>query len=232
MSAQQHYGGEGLPLSADRATTPLQREFRSYLDCGILSRGFSRIACTSCGEEKLVAFSCHGRGFCPSCGARRMFDTAAHLLDRVLPSVPVRQWVLSFPGQLRVRLAYERAFFEAARRIVVASLFNHQRQQARKLGVARPLPGAICFVQRFSSSLILWPHLHLVVGQNSIRRSRPSGESRCAQSVALTGCDERCSRGDAERWPARRGQAPITLPISSPVTEGLGPSPVYLTPKD
>jgi hypothetical protein len=25
-----------------------------------------------------------GRGFCPSCGARRMSDTAAHLVDRVL----------------------------------------------------------------------------------------------------------------------------------------------------
>jgi len=27
-------------------------------------------------------------------GGRRMADTAAHLVDRVLPEVPVRQWVL------------------------------------------------------------------------------------------------------------------------------------------
>ncbi len=44
-----------------------------------------------------------------------------------------------------------------------AALFHHQRRQARKLGVTRPLPGAICFVQRFSSALALWPHLHLVL---------------------------------------------------------------------
>jgi len=35
-----------------------------------------------------------------------MADTAAHLVDRVLPEVPVRQWVLSLPWQLRYRLAF------------------------------------------------------------------------------------------------------------------------------
>ena len=34
-----------------------------------------------------------------------MADTAAHLVDRVLPEVPVRQWVLSLPFGLRYRLA-------------------------------------------------------------------------------------------------------------------------------
>jgi len=32
-----------------------------------------------------------------------MADTAAHLVDRVLPRVPVRQWVLSLPFGLRYR---------------------------------------------------------------------------------------------------------------------------------
>ena len=30
-----------------------------------------------------------------------MADTAAHLVDRVLPQVPVRQWVLSLPFAAR-----------------------------------------------------------------------------------------------------------------------------------
>ena len=34
-----------------------------------------------------------------------MADTAAHLVDRVLPQVPIRQWVLSLPFALRYRLA-------------------------------------------------------------------------------------------------------------------------------
>jgi hypothetical protein len=58
--------GNGLPGF-------VEREFRNYLDCGILSRGFCRVVCTTCRDEKVVAFSCKGRGFCPSCGARRMF---------------------------------------------------------------------------------------------------------------------------------------------------------------
>jgi transposase-like zinc-binding protein len=54
---------------------------------------FVRVHCDACGKDRLVAFSCKGRGFCPSCGGRRMADTAAWLVDRVLPFVPVRQWV-------------------------------------------------------------------------------------------------------------------------------------------
>ena len=72
-------------------------EFDAFLECGILAHGFLRLRCGDCGHDKLVAFSCKRRGFCPSCGARRMAQTAAHLVDHVIPHVPVRQWVLSLP---------------------------------------------------------------------------------------------------------------------------------------
>jgi len=84
----------------------VEREFRAYLECGVLAHGFLRLHCDACGCDRLVPFSCKGR-FCPSCGGRRMADTAAHLVDRVLPEVPVRQWVLSLPFALRYRLAYD-----------------------------------------------------------------------------------------------------------------------------
>jgi hypothetical protein len=80
-------------------------EFDAFLECGILARGFLRLRCGDCGHDKLVAFSCKRRGFCPSCGARRMAQTAAHLVDHVIPHVPVRQWVLSLPIPLRLLLA-------------------------------------------------------------------------------------------------------------------------------
>ena len=35
------------------------------------------------------------RGVCPSCNGRHMAQTAAHLVDHVIPPVPVRQWVIS-----------------------------------------------------------------------------------------------------------------------------------------
>ena len=62
---------------------------------------------TLCTFERLVPFSCKGRGFCPSCGGRRMTERAAHLVDEVLPPVPVRQWVLTLPYRLRYLLAWD-----------------------------------------------------------------------------------------------------------------------------
>ncbi|MFY0565314.1 transposase zinc-binding domain-containing protein [Archangium lansingense] len=50
--------------------------------------GFARVRCESCKDELLVAFSCKGRGVCPSCNAKRAQVTAVHLVERVLPHVP------------------------------------------------------------------------------------------------------------------------------------------------
>ncbi len=60
----------------------VEDEFEAFLECGILAHGFMRLRCAECAYEKLVAFSCKRRGFCPSCGARRMAQTCApHLFD-------------------------------------------------------------------------------------------------------------------------------------------------------
>ena len=61
----------------------VEREFERFLGCGLLSRGFARLRCPTCGFERLVAFSCKGR-ICPSCWARRAADTAARLVENVL----------------------------------------------------------------------------------------------------------------------------------------------------
>jgi ribosomal protein S27E len=94
-------------MAAQGKTLPfhVQQEFADYLKCGRLEHGFPRVQCTECHHEHLVAFSCKRRGFCPSCGARRMAESAALLVDEVLPEQPIRQWVLSFPFQLRFLFA-------------------------------------------------------------------------------------------------------------------------------
>lgn len=50
------------------------------------------------------SFSCKKRGFCLSCGASRMTENAALLVDEVLPHVPVRQLVISFPSSCAICL--------------------------------------------------------------------------------------------------------------------------------
>ena len=73
----------------------VEKELWAYLECGILAYGFIRVQCDDCKNEQLVAFSCKKRGFCPSCWAKRMAETAAHLVENIIPSVQVRQYVLS-----------------------------------------------------------------------------------------------------------------------------------------
>ncbi len=46
----------------------IKEEFDAFLECGILAHGFLRLRCGACGHDKLLAFSCKRRGFCPSTG--------------------------------------------------------------------------------------------------------------------------------------------------------------------
>ena len=87
----------------------VERELRAFLECGIPQHGFMRVRCPKCPLDLIVPFSCKGRGVWPSCGGRRMADTAAHLVDRLLPRARLRQWVLSLPIRLRNELAFDPA---------------------------------------------------------------------------------------------------------------------------
>ncbi|MES9858751.1 MAG: transposase zinc-binding domain-containing protein [Sedimenticola sp.] len=79
----------------------VERDLRKFLECGILAYGCARARCDECGEDFLIAYSCKGRGICPSCNTKRMAETAAHLVDHLFPQVPVRQWVITLPKRLR-----------------------------------------------------------------------------------------------------------------------------------
>jgi ribosomal protein S27AE len=139
----------------------VQRELPAFLRCGILAHGFVRVHCDECGLDRVVAFSCKGRGFCPSCGGRRMADTAAHLVDRVLLAAPVRQWVLTLPYSLRYRCAYDVRLTSEVLRAFIRALFAELRGRVRRQwGVRAEQCGAVTFVQRFGSALDLNVHFH------------------------------------------------------------------------
>ena len=104
---QQHAVSFIAPIEAStRAELPrfIKDEFQAFLECSILANGFLRLRGGECGHDKLLASSCKRRGLCPSCGSRRMAQTAAHLVDHIIAHVPVRQWVLSLPIPLRLLL--------------------------------------------------------------------------------------------------------------------------------
>ena len=140
-----------------------RRELDAFLRCGILAHGFARVWCQACRQDDVVAFSCKGRGFCPSCGGRRMAATAAHLVDHVIPdAAPVRQWVLSLPYRVRFVCAHDPAAFAAVRRILVRAVSGYYERAAARLGKPRPRAGAVAFVQRFDSGLRLNVHFHVI----------------------------------------------------------------------
>lgn len=76
----------------------MEDELAGYLRCGVLGRGFAHLACEGGGLPRLVAFTCAGRGFCPTCGGRRMNQTTINLLAHVLPPQSLQQWVLTSPA--------------------------------------------------------------------------------------------------------------------------------------
>ena len=147
----------GLPAS-------VQREFYAYVQCGILAHGFLRLGCDTCPKELLLPFSCKRRGFCPSCAARRMAQTAAHLVVRVLPWVPTRPWVVSVPVPLRYWLAASQDLTATVHTIIRTTIGQYDVNQAVTCGVPRDQvqPGSVTFLQRFGSALQLHLHFHCV----------------------------------------------------------------------
>ena len=148
----------------------IKDEFDAFLECGILAHGFLRLRCGDCGHDKLVAFSCKRRGFCPSCGARRMAQTAAHLVDHVIPHVPVRQWVLSLPIPLRLLLAAQpnlvTPVLQAVHRVITRHLLGQTGLKADEAD-----SGAVTLIQRFGSAANLNIHLHCLLLDGMYRRS-------------------------------------------------------------
>ncbi|HEY7686870.1 MAG TPA: transposase [Gemmatimonadales bacterium] len=155
-TAQRHADGAALPAF-------IEQEFRDFLTCGVLAHGFARLRCTECTLERLVPFSCKGRGFCPSCGGRRMTEGAARLVDGVLPRVPVRQWVLSLPYRLRYLLAWDHGLARAVLAVSVRVLLGFQRHRARCYGIRAGRSGSVTVIQRFGGGLNLNVHFHTLL---------------------------------------------------------------------
>jgi len=137
------------------------KEFDEYLKCGRLQYGFLRVRCEACHDEKLVAFSCKRRGFCPSCGARRMVDSAALLVDEILPRQPMRQWVLSVPFPLRFLFASQPAVMTRVLAIVYRTIATHLTHRAG-FATTEAKTGAVTLIQRFGSALNLNIHFHML----------------------------------------------------------------------
>jgi len=193
---EQYYPDFMAHLAEQDRTLPkyVQNEFEEYLKCGILSHGFLRVRCECCHHERHVAFSCKCRGFCPSCCAKRMTESAALLVDTVLPRQPIRQWVLSIPYPLRLLFASQPLVMGAALRIVYRTIESHL---IKKAGYTRTTArtGAVTLIQRFGSALNLNIHFHMIFldgvfvdaegGDKNGQRFKPVTQHQASEIVEL-----------------------------------------------
>jgi Putative transposase/Transposase zinc-binding domain len=191
---EQHYPDFVAHLAEQDRALPkyVQSEFEEYLQCGILAHGFLRVRCECCHHERHVAFSCKRRGFCPSCCAKRMTESAALLVDTVLPRQPMRQWVLSVPYPLRLLFARQPLVMSAALKIVYRTIESYL---IRKSGETRITAhtGAVTLIQRFGSALNLNIHFHMLFldgvfidDEKSGQRFQAVTQHHTAEIIALT----------------------------------------------
>src|SRR5262249_43502445 len=99
-----------------------------------------------------------------SCAGRRMAQTAAHLVEQVLPWVPTRQWVVSVPIPLRYWMASSQDLTAKVHTIIRTTIGQYYVNQAVTQGHERANvhPGSVTFIQRFGSAINLNLHFHCV----------------------------------------------------------------------
>jgi len=131
-----------------------------FLDCGDLERGFARVRCDHCKHEYLLAFSCKGRWFCPSCHQKKVQLFSVLLTETILFPVPHRHFTLAIPKMLRPYFRFDRDLLKDLCRIAHECLVEYMRTT---LGLPDGLPGIVMAIHTFGASLDFHPHLHALV---------------------------------------------------------------------
>jgi hypothetical protein len=91
-----------------------------------------------------------------------MAETAAHLVEQVIPHVSVRQWVVSFPIPLRHLFATQPQLLSPVLQVIHRALSTFLVHQAG-LTHAQAHTGAVTLIQRFGSAANLNIHLHCLL---------------------------------------------------------------------
>src|SRR5881397_4433107 len=135
-------------------------------------------------------FPVYGVTHVPGCSA----EQAAHLVDHVLPRVPLRQWVLTLPHRLRYLLAYNHALCRAVLGVAVRAVLGFYRRRAARTGVRDGRSGAVTVIQRFGGGLQLNVHYHSLLidgvfaeradGTLAFHAAEPPSEEEVAQLLA------------------------------------------------
>ncbi len=134
---------------------------RNYLTCGDLKNGFARVRCGDCCKEYLLAFSCKGRWFCPSCHAKKVVQFGDALHETILYPVPHRHYVFSIPIMLRIYFKHDRALLTKLCQCAYHSLLIFLQNV---IGFQDGAPGVVLSIHTFGDYPEKFhPHIHAIV---------------------------------------------------------------------
>jgi len=100
-------------------------------------------------------------------------ELAAHLVDRVLPHVPIRQWVFTVPVPVRYQLAFDATLTRAVLRVFLRTVFSWLRRRATRRGLVGARCGAVTAIQRFGGAANLNVHFHSLILEGVYTRPTP-----------------------------------------------------------
>ena len=92
----------------------------------------ARLHCRKCNKDYLLAFSCKGRWFCPSCHQKKVLLFGEFIKESVAYPLPHRQYVFSLPKMLRVYFRNNRELLKRLCQIANECLLEYLRQVTRQ----------------------------------------------------------------------------------------------------
>ena len=156
-----------------------------FLDCGNLEQGFARVRCPDCAHEYLLAFSCRGRWFCPSCHQKKVLLFGEFVTGRVLATVPHRHHVFTMPVMLRTYFRYDRDLLKDLCAVAYECLREYL---TTSLEMPDGIPGVVMTIHTFGEYLDFHPHLHAIVadglfGEDGSFRVAPARDLRPLENL-------------------------------------------------
>jgi len=149
----------------------VERVLREFLKCGLLEHGFARLWCSECRRSVLVAFSCRGRSFCPSCEKKKQLLWAEWLREELLAPVPHRHVVLTIPRLLRPLFRRRRDLLTELGRAAAEAT----AELVRGAAATDARPGTVVSIATAGDLLQWHPHLHLLTTDGGVS---PDGSFR------------------------------------------------------
>ena len=135
--------------------------------------------CDECSHEYLLAFSCKGCWFCPSCHQKKVQIFGAMLAESILAAVPHRHFTFTIPKMLRPYFRFHRALLKQLCRIAhqcvsdfLRDAFDDAGGNAFSVGKCEQdgVPAIVMAIHTFGEYLDFHPHLHALVADGLFDR--------------------------------------------------------------